>query len=197
MHNRAFSFCPVILAAAGIQSPDYAPTRSWQQIFGVWTVASHPALSLQHNLHYTQQGPWIPVATRMTAWGSWILTAARITAQNEKALTLMSGGEPGQIRGRPVGEQPINRGKGVLKRISRIRNSDRRGRVWRIVEKSVSPTRCFSCQTRRVGPRSPQQSALFLPAGHPRGCSPRFRATLERSIRRGDSPTPTSGGPPL
>ena len=28
---RPFSFSPVILAAAGIQSPDYAPTRSWQR----------------------------------------------------------------------------------------------------------------------------------------------------------------------
>ena len=78
----------VILAAAGIQSPDYAPTRSWQQIFGGWTASSHPALSLPHNLHYTQQGLWIPVATRMTAWGSRIPTAARITADNEKALEL-------------------------------------------------------------------------------------------------------------
>ena len=75
-----------ILAATGIQSPDYAPTRSWQQIFGGRTLVSHPALSLQHNLHYTQQGLWIPVATRMTGWGSRILTAARITADNEKAL---------------------------------------------------------------------------------------------------------------
>ena len=83
---RAFSFSPVIPAAVGIQSPDYAPTRSWQQIFGGWTAASHPALSLQHNLHYAPQGFWIPVATRMTGWGSRILTAARITAGNEKAL---------------------------------------------------------------------------------------------------------------
>ena len=83
----AFSFSPVIFAAAEIQSPGYAPTRSWQQIFGGWTAASHPALSLQHNLHYTQQGLWIPVAARMTGWGSRILTAARITADNEKAMT--------------------------------------------------------------------------------------------------------------
>ena len=82
--SRAFSFSPVILAATGIQGPDYAPTRSWQQIFGGWTAASHPAHFLRHNLHYTQQGLWIPVATRMTGWGSRILTAARIRADNEK-----------------------------------------------------------------------------------------------------------------
>ena len=70
---------PVILAGAGIQSPDYAPTRSWQQISGRRTAASDPVVSLQHNLHYTQQELWIPVATRMTGWGSRILTAARIT----------------------------------------------------------------------------------------------------------------------
>ena len=75
-----------ILAAAGIQSPDYAPTRSWQQIFGGWTAASHPARPHQHNLHYTQQGLWIPASARMTGWGSRILTAARITVDNEKAL---------------------------------------------------------------------------------------------------------------
>ena len=82
-----FQFPPVILTAAGIQSPDYAPTRLWHQIFGGWAAASHPALSLQHNLHYTQQGPWIPVATRMTGWGPRILTAARIMADNDKAMT--------------------------------------------------------------------------------------------------------------
>ena len=75
-----------ILTGAGIQSPSHAPRRSWQQIFGGRTLASHPALFLQHNLHYAQQGLWIPVATRMTGWGSWILTAARIKADNEKAL---------------------------------------------------------------------------------------------------------------
>ena len=83
----AFSFSPVIPAAAGIQSPGYVPTRSWQQILGEWTAASHPALSLQHYIYYTQQGLWIPVATRMTGWGSLILTAARITADNERAMT--------------------------------------------------------------------------------------------------------------
>ena len=94
-----------ILPAAGIQSPDHAPTRSWQQIFGVWTAASHPARLPQHNLRYTQQGLWIPVATRilmaslrphmrmkmaifmaMTGWASRTLTAARITVDDEKAL---------------------------------------------------------------------------------------------------------------
>ena len=35
-----------ILDAAGIQSPGYALTRSWQQIFGGRTAASRPALSL-------------------------------------------------------------------------------------------------------------------------------------------------------
>ena len=54
--NRAVSFSPVILAGAGIQSPDCAPTRSWQQIFGGWTAASHPALfpSAQPSLHTTR-----------------------------------------------------------------------------------------------------------------------------------------------
>ena len=85
--NRAVSFSPVTLAAAGIQSPFHAPTRSGQQIFGGWTAASHPAHFLQHNLHYTQQGLWIPVATRMTGWGSRILTAAQIMADNGQALT--------------------------------------------------------------------------------------------------------------
>ena len=85
--HRAFSFSPVIFAAAGIQNPDYAPTRSWHQILGGWTAASHPAYSLQHNIHYTQPGLWIPVATRMTGRASRILTAARITATNEKAMT--------------------------------------------------------------------------------------------------------------
>ena len=104
--NRTFSFSPVILAGAGIQSPDYASTRSWQQIFGGWTAASNPALSLQHNLHYTQQGLWIPVATRMTGWGSRILTAARIMTDNEKALKVkMSWNaevmEDGEIRRNP------------------------------------------------------------------------------------------------
>ena len=77
----------VILSAAGIQSPGYGPTWSWRQIFGGWT-ASRPARPPQHNLHCTQQGLWIPVATRMTWWGSRILTAARITANNETALGL-------------------------------------------------------------------------------------------------------------
>ena len=57
---------PVILVTTGIQSPDYEPTRSWQQIFGGWTAASHTALSLQHNLHYTQEGLRIPVAAKVT-----------------------------------------------------------------------------------------------------------------------------------
>ena len=104
--TRAFSFSPVIPAAAGIQSPDYAPTRSRQQIFGGWTAALHPARLPQHYLHYTQQGLWIPVATRMTGWGSRILTAARITADNEKALKVkMSSNaevmEDGEIRRSP------------------------------------------------------------------------------------------------
>ena len=104
--NRTFSFSPVILAGAGIQSPDYASTRSWQQIFGGWTAATNPAFSLQHNLHYTQQGLWIPVATRMTGWGSRILTAARKMADNEKALKVkMSWNaevmEDGEIRRNP------------------------------------------------------------------------------------------------
>ena len=30
-----------------------------------WTPASHPARHPGHNLHYTQQGLWIPAATRM------------------------------------------------------------------------------------------------------------------------------------
>ena len=49
---------PVILVATGIQSPDYAPKRSWQQIFGGWTAASHPALSLQQNLYYYENSPF-------------------------------------------------------------------------------------------------------------------------------------------
>ena len=76
----------VISAGAGIQSLDYAPKRSWQQIFGGRTAGSHPALSLQHNLHYTQQGLWIPVATRMTGWGSRIPAATRITGDNRKTI---------------------------------------------------------------------------------------------------------------
>ena len=60
------STTPVILVATGIQGPDYAPARSWQQIFGGWTAASHPALSLRHNLHYTQEGLRIPVAAKVT-----------------------------------------------------------------------------------------------------------------------------------
>ena len=51
---------PVILVATGIQGPDYAPARSWQQIFGGWTAASHPALSLQHNLYYYENSPFSP-----------------------------------------------------------------------------------------------------------------------------------------
>ena len=49
---------PVILVATGIQGPDYAPARSWQQIFGGRTAASHPALSLQHNLYYYENSPF-------------------------------------------------------------------------------------------------------------------------------------------
>ena len=94
-----FHFPPAILAGSGIQSPDCAPTRSGQQIFGGWTAASHPARLPQHNLHYTQQGLWIPVTTRMTGWGSRILTAARITADDGKALVrtpCFLGGRDGQ-----------------------------------------------------------------------------------------------------
>ena len=47
---------PVLPAAAVIQSPGYARTRSWQQIFGGWAAVSHPAVCCQHNLHYTQPG---------------------------------------------------------------------------------------------------------------------------------------------
>ena len=77
-----------ILAAAGIQSPGYALTRSWQQIFGDRTAASRPALSLSTTFIAHNKGLWIPVATRMTRWDCRILTAARITADNEKALGL-------------------------------------------------------------------------------------------------------------
>ena len=81
---------PVILAAAGTQSPDYAPTPSWQQIFGGgrWHRTQRFSFSttfITHK-HYTQKRLWIPVATRMTGWGSRILTAARITANNENTL---------------------------------------------------------------------------------------------------------------
>ena len=102
--KTGFSFSPVILAGAGIQSPDYAPTRSWQQIFGGWSAACPSASpSAQPSLH---TGLWIPVATRMTGWGSRILTAARITADNGKALKVkMSWNaevmEDGEIRRSP------------------------------------------------------------------------------------------------
>ena len=44
---------PVFLVATGIQSPDYAPTRSWQRRGAGWTTASHPGRlpSAQPSLH--------------------------------------------------------------------------------------------------------------------------------------------------
>ena len=44
---------PVFLVATGIQSPDYAPTRSWQRRGAGWTTASHRGRlpSAQPSLH--------------------------------------------------------------------------------------------------------------------------------------------------
>ena len=56
---------PVILAAAGIQSPDDAPTLRWQRGRG-----GNPAMPSIPNQVERQPGLWIPAAARMTGAGA-------------------------------------------------------------------------------------------------------------------------------
>ena len=66
----AFQWSPVILAAAGIQSPDHAPRRlcrlgraAWTGRRPTWTISADPRLV------GWEKGLWIPAAARMTGVG--------------------------------------------------------------------------------------------------------------------------------
>ena len=65
--SRAFQLSPVILAAAGIQSPDHAPRRLCQLRRAGWT-GRRPSWTIPADPHQVgwEKGLWIPAAARMT-----------------------------------------------------------------------------------------------------------------------------------
>ena len=65
--SRAFQLSPIILAAAGIQSPDHAPRRLCQLRRAGWT-ARRPSWTIAADPHQVgwEKGLWIPAAARMT-----------------------------------------------------------------------------------------------------------------------------------